>query len=57
MESDDVTIVARKSRGVVINAARPAAAFGLSQDEVQARLRAGRVTSCCEADVGDDVLR
>lgn len=52
-----MTTVERKAGDFIIDAALLADAFGLSQDEVKARMRAGRITSRCEAGVDDDAGR
>lgn len=41
----------------VIDAAVLAAAFGLSQDRIRARMRDGRITSRCEKGLGEDAGR
>jgi len=52
-----MTAVERNSEGFVIDASLLADAFGLSQEEIQARMRAGTITSRCEAGVDEDAGR
>lgn len=52
-----MTSVERKAGDFVIDAALLAEAFGLSQEEIKARMRAGIITSLCEAGVDDDAGR
>ncbi len=52
-----MTSVERKAGDFVIDAALLAAAFGLSQDAIKARMRTGAITSRCEAGVDDDAGR
>jgi hypothetical protein len=41
-------VIDREAGDFVIGAALLAEAFGLSQDEIKARMRAGTITSRCE---------
>lgn len=52
-----MTTVERNVDDFVINAALLANAFGLSQDEIKARMRAGTITSRCEGGVDEDAGR
>lgn len=52
-----MSTVERKAGDFVIDAALLAEAFALSQDEVKAQMRAGTITSRCEAGVDDDAGR
>jgi hypothetical protein len=52
-----MTNVEREAGGFVIDAALLADAFGLSQDQIKARMRAGSITSRCEAGTDDDAER
>ena len=49
-----MTTVERKAGDFVIDAMLLADAFGLSQDEIKARMRAGSITSRCEAGTNED---
>jgi hypothetical protein len=49
-----MTAVERKAEDFVIDATLLAEAFGLSQDEIKARMRNGAITSRCEACVDED---
>lgn len=49
-----MTAVERKAGDFVIDAALLAAAFGLSQDAIKARMREGAITSRCETGVEED---
>lgn len=52
-----MTSVERRAEDFVIDAALLANAFGLSRYEVKTRVRAGTITSRCEAGVDEDVGR
>ncbi|SEP23384.1 hypothetical protein SAMN04490248_14616 [Salinihabitans flavidus] len=52
-----MTAVERRAEDFVIDAALLADAFGLSQEEIKARMRAGTITSRCEAGVDEDAGR
>jgi Family of unknown function (DUF6522) len=52
-----MTAVDRKNGDFVIDAALLADAFGLSQDEIKARMRDGDITSHCEVGVDSDAGR
>ena len=52
-----MTSVERRSDDFVIDAALLADAFGLAQEEIRARMRAGTITSRCEAGVAEDAGR
>jgi hypothetical protein len=52
-----MTAVERRAADFVIDAALLADAFGLSQEEIKARMRAGSITSRCEAGVDEDAGR
>ena len=49
-----MTTVEREAGDFVIDAALLADAFGLSQDQIKARMRAGTITSRCEAGTDED---
>lgn len=52
-----MTSVERRAEDFVIDAALLTDAFGLSQEEIKARMRAGIITSRCEAGVDADAGR
>jgi hypothetical protein len=52
-----MTTVDRKDEGFVIDAALLADAFGLSQEDIKARMRDGAITSRCEAGIDEDTGR
>ncbi|WP_417280686.1 DUF6522 family protein [Celeribacter sp.] len=52
-----MTTVERRAEDFVIEASLLADAFGLSQEEIKARMRSGFVTSRCEAGVDEDAGR
>jgi hypothetical protein len=52
-----MTAVERRAEDFVIDAALLADAFNLSQEEIRARMRAGLITSRCEAGTDDDAGR
>lgn len=52
-----MTPVERNADDFVIDASLLADAFGLSLEETRARMRAGTITSRCEAGVGEDAGR
>jgi hypothetical protein len=49
-----MTTVERNAGDFVIDAMLLADAFGLSQDQIKARMRAGTITSRCEAGTDED---
>jgi len=57
MEQDVTKSVERAAEDFVIDAALLADAFGLSQEEIKARMRNGAITSRCETGVGRDAGR
>lgn len=52
-----MTTVERKAGDFVIDAALLANAFGLPQEEIKVRMRAGVITSRCEAGTAEDAGR
>ena len=52
-----MTDIERKAEDFVVDAALLAQAFGLSQDEIRDRMRAGTITSRCETGEGEDAGR
>lgn len=50
-------MIERKGDDFEVGAALLAEAFGLSEPEIKARMRDGRITSCCEAGQGADAGR
>ena len=52
-----MTTVERKAGDFVIDATLLADAFGLSQEEIKARMRVGAITSRCETGVEEDAGR
>lgn len=49
-----MTTVEHEAGDIVIDAALLADAFGLSQNQIKARMRAGTITSRCEAGTDED---